>query len=72
MSDYPHINAEDIRIFSWPSKPKTGFQIGVGNGVHIIHLPTKMEFKVDSERSQHRNKHIALTQLNDALKDQAE
>ena len=69
---YPNINVEDIRVFSWSSKPKSGFQIGIDNGVHVIHLPSKLEFKVDSERSQHKNRHIALTKLSEAIKEKGE
>ena len=69
MIDFPNVDVNDIRIFSWSSKPKTGFQIGTDSGVHVIHLPTKLEFKIDSERSQHKNKNIALSELSKALKD---
>ena len=70
MTDYPNVNVNDIRIFSWSSKPKAGFQIGTDNGVHVIHLPTGLEFKIDSERSQHKNKDIALSKLTSELKEQ--
>ena len=70
MIDFQNVNVNDIRIFSWSSKPKAGFQIGTDNGVHLIHMPTGLEFKIDSERSQHKNKDIALSKLSNELTEQ--
>lgn len=64
---YPNIKPEDVRIFSWESKSRSAWSLSIPRGVHIIHIPTGNEVKCDSERSQHKNKHLALIQLNKIL-----
>lgn len=60
---YSEINPDDLRVFSWGVNVINGFSHSVPKGVHIIHLPTGIEVKEDSERSQHQNKHIAMERL---------
>jgi len=55
------LEPKDIRIFNYDSRPlySGSFGFHMPRGVHIIHLPTGLEVKEDSERSQHKNKFIA-------------
>ena len=61
------LKAEDLRIFSWSSKHQGSWSMSVPNGVHIIHIPTGIESKVDSERSQYKNKDLALKEISTKL-----
>lgn len=64
------INPDDIRIFSYDRRSlySGSFGFHMSRGVHIIHLPTGIEVKEDSERSQHKNKDLALSRLEEELR----
>lgn len=62
------INADDLVISSWSSKKQGGFSIGVPKGIKITHLPSRITVTCDTERSQHRNRYLALLELQRNLK----
>ena len=47
----------------WPEPPTGGMRVGMPNGVKVTHLPTGEVETCDTERSQHRNREIALQKL---------
>jgi hypothetical protein len=57
------INPDDLRIFTWNSRRKGAFSLRDSYGVHVIHLPTGIEAKVESEKSAYKNKVIAISQI---------
>ncbi len=62
------INSEDITIETWPQRSVGGQQVGLSNsGVKITHKDTGITVTVCMERSQHKNKMIALDALAGAL-----
>lgn len=62
------IKPEDISISEWSSKPrKRGWNLVPLNGVIVFHKPSGIQIAVDSERSQHRNKALAMAKLKKQL-----
>ena len=62
-----NIKPEDIAIESWDRHPRTGMQVGMPNGVRLIHKPTATVICVDINRSQHQNKSLAMDGLRTIL-----
>lgn len=61
------INRADLTIEPWPQRGG-GQQVGTGpQGVKITHEPSGITVTVDVDRSQHRNRMIALDALVGAL-----
>lgn len=55
---------EDIKIESYPPRAVGGQHVGTGpNGILITHHPSQISVGVNSERSQHRNKELAILYL---------
>ena len=54
---------EDLKIQSWPVRPKGGQHVGVETGVRVEHLPTGIAVEVNCGRSQYINRSIALDAL---------
>lgn len=54
---------EDITLESWDRHPRGGMQVGMPLGVKLTHKPTATIICVDSNRSQHRNKALAMEGL---------
>lgn len=59
---YENFDPKDLLIQSFPTQP-SGFVHRIPNGIRVIHLPTGTVVTCDADRSQHRNRHLALTQL---------
>lgn len=53
----------DWKIEEWPEPPKTGMRVGMRAGVKVTHIPTGLVETCDTERSQHKNREIALQKL---------
>lgn len=67
------INPDEIVIHLWDSRElwHGSFGFHQPRGVSIRHIPTGIIVKVDEERSQHKNKEIALRKLALALEQDA-
>ena len=57
------MDPSDLKIEAWSPRPPGGQQVGVWTGVKITHLPTGLVAICDSDRSQHRNKQIAMDMI---------
>ena len=64
MSDYLYINTDEIKYLARNVDCKFG-------SIKIIHLPTGIIVKVDSECSQLGNKRLAMAELNRVLEERA-
>lgn len=60
---------EDIAVTAWPLGQCSGLIHKQVHGIRAIHLPTGTVVTCETERSQHRNREIALQQLWDQVKD---
>lgn len=54
------IDPSDLRYTPYPERSVGGQHVGVSAGVSVEHVPTGIIVTVATERSQHRNKQIAL------------
>jgi protein subunit release factor A len=61
------ISQSDLRIESWPPRGKGGQHVGSSFGVQVTHLPTDITVIVNVDRSQFRNRNIALDAMAGAL-----
>lgn len=59
---YENFDPNDLLIQSYSTKP-SGFVHRIPHGIRAIHLPTGTVVTCDADRSQHKNRHDALTQL---------
>lgn len=57
------IDPKDLKIESYSMRSAGGQHVGVQNGVKITHLPTGLVAICETERSQHRNKGIAMDMI---------
>lgn len=55
---------EDLIVETWPPRQQGGQHVGAGpQGIRIIHTPSGMEAVCVSDRSQHRNRLVAMDML---------
>jgi peptide chain release factor 2 len=64
MSDIPDA---DLQIELWPPNGVGGQQVGVTTGVKVTHIPSGIVAFVNTNRSQHRNKNVAVDMILGAL-----
>jgi len=58
------INPEDLNISAWSEKTATSsWDYEIPKGIKIIHKPTGIEVTHDKERSQHKNRAVAMDKL---------
>lgn len=57
------IPQEDLIIEMWPPRSVGGQQVGIATGVKVTHTPTNLIAICATERSQHRNKQIAIDMI---------
>lgn len=53
----------DLKVEAWSPRPPGGQQCGTSYGVKITHIPTGLVAICDTDRSQHRNRAIAMDML---------
>jgi hypothetical protein len=63
------IKPEDISISEWRSVPKGSHSASPVMGIRIVHIPTGAMVCCDTERSQHKNKALAMAKLRTKLKE---
>jgi len=57
-----------LTIEVWPPRPTSGQHCGsMSNGVRVTHHPSGIQAFVDCERSQHKNKALAVEMVEAAL-----
>lgn len=63
------LKPEDLNVEAWPPrKPPGGQHVGTGpSGVKVTHIPTGIEACVETHRSQHVNRLIAVEMIEAAL-----
>ena len=61
------MSPDDFLIESWPVSSVNGLNIGMPKGIKITHINSGIFAVCDSERSQHRNREIALKNLIEIL-----
>ena len=66
--DELEINPADVQIDGYSSVHQSGFSLQPLNGVKITHLPTGITVTCENERSQYRNKAIAVAELKEKLR----
>jgi len=54
---------EEIEQYAWPIVPRGGQHVGMRCGVLVVHKPTGLAVVCESERSQYRNREIAVEHL---------
>ena len=72
MSEYLYITPSEIKITIWSSDPKNNHMNWLNEqakGIQITHIPTGIVVSEDSERSQHKNRHLAMVELNRLLEE---
>ena len=57
------IRAEDLKVEVSQRNPPGGQHVGTESGVKITHLPSGLVAECKTERSQHRNKQIAMDMI---------
>lgn len=57
------IPPKHLKMDPWPDRGVGGQHVGYPTGLRVEHLPTGLVVIVDSSRSQHRNRQIALDML---------
>lgn len=57
------INPEDLKVEVSRRYPPGGQHVGTEQGVKVTHLPSGLVAECRTERSQHRNKAIALDMI---------
>lgn len=63
MSDAADLfQPSDLAITLWPER-KGGQQVGTPSGVKVEHLPSGLVAIVNTDRSQHRNRAVALDMI---------
>lgn len=60
------IEPEDLLISSF-STQRDGWSTGLANGIQIVHRPTGIEVTCDTERSQYKNRVIAMKMLQEEV-----
>lgn len=65
MSDL--IPPDELRVTSYPERPKGGQHVGMDYGVKVEHLPTGLIAIVNVGRSQHKHREMAVHMIESAL-----
>lgn len=61
---YEKFGTNDLIIQVYSEQPESDFgPHRIPRGIRVIHIPTGTVVSCDADRSQHRNRHLALTKL---------
>lgn len=61
MEDIPQ---DELEIECWPPRRRGGQHVGSGpNGIKITHLPSGLTAISENQRSQHRNRAVAMDMI---------
>lgn len=65
------LKPEDLVITTYraPWQKNSGWSLSVDFGISIVHRPTGAMVKVDTDKSQHRNRALAMEMLTQKVKD---
>ena len=69
LQKIPELNPEDI-VVNVVYKQLGGFAPIVSHGVRVAHKPSRISVVVDSERSQHKNRQLALQALRSIISEE--
>lgn len=69
LQKIPELNPEDI-VVDVVYKQLGGFAPIVSHGVRVAHKPSQISVVVDSERSQHKNRQLALQALRSIISEE--
>lgn len=69
LQKIPELNPEDI-VVDVVYKQLGGFAPIVSHGVRVAHKPSRISVVVDSERSQHKNRQLALQALRSIISEE--
>jgi protein subunit release factor A len=58
-----NVDPLDVEVSMWPPAPEKGMRVGMFRGVKMVHKPTLITVTCDCERSQHRNRDVALAAI---------
>ncbi len=57
------IQPEDLKVEVLRKRPPGGQHVGTDTGIRVTHIPSGLAAECDTERSQHRNRSIALDMI---------
>ena len=57
------IPEDELLIEAWPPRGLGGQHVGTASGVKVTHLPTGLAAIANANRSQHRNRQIAIDMI---------
>ena len=69
LQKIPELNPEDI-VVDVVYKQLGGFAPIVSHGIRVAHKPSRISVVVDSERSQHKNRQLALQALRSIISEE--
>lgn len=69
LQKIPELNPEDI-VVDVVYKQLGGFAPIVSHGIRVAHKPSRISVVVDSERSQHKNRELALQALRSIISEE--
>lgn len=57
------IDPKDLKVEAIRRRPPGGQHVGTESGIRVTHIPSGLVAEADTERSQHRNRDIALEMI---------
>jgi protein subunit release factor A len=60
-------HVDDLEMHSWPPRRYGGQHVGLSAGVLVVHVPTGIAVVEENERSQLRNREVAIDRLRELV-----